>query len=45
MYRTRIELGSNKPYDVAIRDALINAGRPASVAAVVTCCTMVKNYY
>jgi predicted RND superfamily exporter protein len=35
-YRTRIELGAGKPYDVAIRDALINAGRPALVAAVVT---------
>ena len=36
IFRTRIELGSGKPYDVAIQDALINAGRPASVAAVVT---------
>ena len=35
-YRTRIELGLGKPYDIAIRDALINAGRPACIAAVVT---------
>ncbi|MBN1962560.1 MAG: MMPL family transporter [Deltaproteobacteria bacterium] len=35
-YRTRIELGLNKPYDQAIRDALFYAGRPATVAAVVT---------
>lgn len=36
IFRTRIELGMGKPYDEAIRDALINAGRPAAVAAVVT---------
>ncbi|HET6345188.1 MAG TPA: MMPL family transporter, partial [Myxococcota bacterium] len=36
IFRTRIELGAGKPYDVAIRDALLNAGRPAAVAAVVT---------
>ena len=36
MFRTRIELGQDKPYDVAIRDALLQAGRPALVAAVVT---------
>jgi predicted RND superfamily exporter protein len=36
IYRTRIELGMGKSYDDAIRDALVNAGRPASVAAVVT---------
>lgn len=36
IFRTRIELGAGKPYDVAIQDALINAGRPALVAAVVT---------
>ena len=36
IFRTRIELGMGKPYDVAITDALINAGRPAFVAAVVT---------
>ncbi len=36
IYRTRIELGTGKPYDEAIRSAIINAGRPASVAAVVT---------
>ncbi|MBI5510778.1 MAG: MMPL family transporter [Deltaproteobacteria bacterium] len=35
-YRTRIELGAGKPYDRAVRDALVFAGRPASVAAVVT---------
>ncbi|MDC0710688.1 MMPL family transporter [Stigmatella sp. ncwal1] len=36
VFRTRLELGAGKPYDVAIRDAIINAGRPALVAAVVT---------
>jgi predicted RND superfamily exporter protein len=36
IFRTRIELGAGKPYDIAIRDALLNAGRPAAVAAVVT---------
>ncbi len=36
IYRTRIELGLGKRYDVAITHALINAGRPALVAAVVT---------
>ncbi len=36
IYRTRIELGTGKPYDVAITDALINAGRPALIAAIVT---------
>lgn len=35
-FRTRIELGMGKSYDQAIFDALINAGRPALVAAVVT---------
>lgn len=35
-YRTRIELGTGKTYDKAIFDALVNAGRPALVAAVVT---------
>ncbi|MDP3236868.1 MAG: MMPL family transporter [Myxococcales bacterium] len=35
-FRTRIELGMGKPYEKAIFDALINAGRPALVAAVVT---------
>jgi uncharacterized protein len=34
-FRTRIELGMGKPYDKAIFDALVNAGRPALVAAVV----------
>ena len=36
IYRTRIELGAGKPYDVAIVDALVNAGRPALIAAIVT---------
>ena len=36
VFRTRIELGLGKKYDEAIRDALLNAGRPAMVAAVVT---------
>jgi len=36
IYRTRIELGTGKPYDVAIIDALVNAGRPALIAAIVT---------
>ncbi len=35
-YRTRIELGAGKPYDLALRDALVNAGRPAFIAAIVT---------
>ncbi|HSI03447.1 MAG TPA: MMPL family transporter, partial [Myxococcota bacterium] len=35
-FRTRIELGAGKSYDLAIRDALVNAGRPAFIAAVVT---------
>jgi uncharacterized protein len=35
-FRTRIELGAGKRYDEAIRDALVNAGRPAAIAAVVT---------
>jgi hypothetical protein len=35
-FRTRIELGLGKRYDVAIHDALINAGRPALIAAIVT---------
>jgi predicted RND superfamily exporter protein len=36
IYRTRIELGMGKRYDRAIHDALVNAGRPAFIAAVVT---------
>ncbi len=36
IYRTRIELGSGKPYDQAITAALVNAGRPALIAAIVT---------
>ncbi|WP_338863527.1 efflux RND transporter permease subunit [Myxococcus stipitatus] len=35
-FRTRLELGAGKPYDQAIIDAFVNAGRPAAVAAVVT---------
>lgn len=36
IYRTRIQLGMGQRYDQAITEALINAGRPALVAAVVT---------
>ncbi|MFY0571527.1 efflux RND transporter permease subunit [Archangium lansingense] len=36
IFRTRLELGHGKPYDVAIQDAVVNAGRPALVSAVVT---------
>lgn len=36
IFRTRIELGQGKRYDQAIHDALVYAGRPALVAAVVT---------
>ncbi len=36
IYRTRIELGSGKQYAEAITDALVNAGRPALIAAIVT---------
>ena len=36
VFRTRLELGAGKPYDVAIRDAVLNAGRPALVSAIVT---------
>lgn len=36
IYRTRIELGTGKPWNEAITQALVNAGRPALVAAVVT---------
>jgi hypothetical protein len=35
-YRTRIELGLGKPPEEALRAALINAGRPATVASIVT---------
>ncbi len=35
-YRTRIELGLGKTYDQAIHDAIVNAGRPALIAAIVT---------
>ncbi len=36
VYRTRIELGMGKQYREAITSALINAGRPALIAAIVT---------
>jgi hypothetical protein len=36
VYRTRIELGFGRPYDEAITQAIINAGRPALIAAIVT---------
>jgi uncharacterized protein len=36
IFRTRLELGQGKRYDEAIRDAVINAGRPALVSMVVT---------
>lgn len=35
-YRARIELGMGKRWDDAIRDAIINSGRPATIAAIVT---------
>lgn len=35
-YRTRIELGLGKKWDEAIRDAMINSGRPAVISAIVT---------
>ncbi len=36
IYRARIELGAGKGYRQALEDAIANAGRPASIAAVVT---------
>ena len=36
IYRARIELGDGKAYQAALEDAIVQAGRPASVAAVVT---------
>jgi uncharacterized protein len=36
VYRTRIELGTGKRYDEAISAAIVNAGRPAFIAAIVT---------
>lgn len=36
IFRTRLELGQGKSYDQAIQDAVVNAGRPALVSAVVT---------
>jgi hypothetical protein len=35
-YRARIEFGTGKKWDDAIRDACINAGRPALISAIVT---------
>lgn len=35
-FRTRIELGQGKSYDIALRDAILNAGRPALISAIVT---------
>ncbi|MFO0595619.1 MAG: MMPL family transporter [Myxococcaceae bacterium] len=35
-YRARIEFGTGKPWDDAIRQAFINAGRPALISAIVT---------
>lgn len=35
-YRARIEFGTGKPWDEAIKSAFINAGRPALIAAIVT---------
>ncbi len=36
IFRARIELGLGKRYDVAIRDAIVNAGTPAFISAVAT---------
>ncbi len=36
IYRTRIELGMGKAWNKAINDAIVNAGRPALIAAIVT---------
>ena len=36
IFRVRIELGAGKPYARAIADAMVFAGRPAAVAALVT---------
>ncbi len=35
-YRARIELGTGKRWDDALRDAIINSGRPALISAIVT---------
>jgi uncharacterized protein len=35
-YRMRLELGLGKPYDQAIRDAIVNAGVPAFISAIAT---------
>ncbi|MBK7863562.1 MAG: MMPL family transporter [Archangiaceae bacterium] len=45
IYRTRIELGTGKTYDEAIRAALVNAGRPALIAAVVTSGSFLMLYF
>src|SRR5690606_2541342 len=36
IFRVRIELGAGKPYELAIRDAIVNAGTPAFISAVAT---------
>ncbi|MDQ3264081.1 MAG: MMPL family transporter [Myxococcota bacterium] len=36
IFRTRIELGLGKRYDLAIRDAIVNAGTPAFISGVAT---------
>lgn len=45
IYRTRIELGTGKKYDEAITAALVNAGRPALIAAVVTSGSFLMLYF
>jgi predicted RND superfamily exporter protein len=45
IYRTRIELGTGKAYDEAIRAALVNAGRPALIAAIVTSGSFLMLYF
>ncbi len=35
-YRLRLELGAGKPYDEAIRDAMVNSGVPAFISAIAT---------
>lgn len=45
IYRTRIELGTGKRYDEAISSALVYAGRPALIAAVVTSGSFLMLYF
>ncbi|MBL8950111.1 MAG: MMPL family transporter [Myxococcaceae bacterium] len=45
IYRTRIELGTGKRYDDAISAALVNAGRPALIAAIVTSGSFLMLYF